>query len=227
MRGPSIQKTAAVSVLLHLTILVLSVALINYSKNVVMPSPYTVSLVSLSKGLSSGESVQKAEGPKSTPVEEVKSPEETKEATKTDKKADEKRFNEKMSELEAIAKLKRKKELRKKIAEISVKAGGTKSSAKLSKEGATGGPKGTLFDSYYAKIIEEIRQEWVYPDMGKKQLEAVVSVLIRKDGTITVQSMEKSSGDLLFDRSALKAVTKSSPVSAPPYEMEIGIRFYP
>ena len=61
MRGPSLQKTAAVSVLLHLTILVLSVVLINYSKNVVIPSPYTVSLVSSSKGRSSGESVKKAE----------------------------------------------------------------------------------------------------------------------------------------------------------------------
>jgi len=39
--------------------------------------------------------------------------------------------------------------------------------------------------------------------------------------------VEKSSGDLFFDRSALKAVTKASPVSPPPYEMEIGIRFFP
>ena len=69
MRGPSLQKTAAVSLLLHLTFLVLSVVLINYSKNVFIPSPYTVSLVSPSKGRSSGESVQKAEEPKSAAAE--------------------------------------------------------------------------------------------------------------------------------------------------------------
>jgi hypothetical protein len=85
MRGPSIQKTAAVSALLHLTILVLSSILINYSKNVVIPSPYTVSLVSSSRGRSSGERVQKAEGPKPTAAEKVMSPEESKEVTKTDK----------------------------------------------------------------------------------------------------------------------------------------------
>ena len=228
MRGPSIQKTAAVSALLHLTILVLSVVLINYTKNVVMPSQYTVSLVSSSKGRSSGESVHKVEELKSTAVEKAKSPEESKEVPKVAKKADEKRLDEKMSVLEALAKVKRIREIRKKMAAISVRGSGAKSGTRPSEQqGATGGSKGTLFDSYYAKITEEIRQEWVYPDMGKKQLEAVVSVLIRKDGAITVQGIEKSSGDLLFDRSALKAVTKASPVSPPPYEMEIGIRFYP
>jgi TonB family protein len=107
---------------------------------------------------------------------------------------------------------------------ISVRGGGTKSSDKPSKgTGATGGSKGSLFDIYYAKIIEEIRQEWAYPDMGKKQLEVVVSVLIERDGTIKVQRVEKSSGDLLFDKSALKALTKASPVTPPQNEMEIGI----
>jgi colicin import membrane protein len=84
-----------------------------------------------------------------------------------------------------------------------------------------------LFDSYYAKITDEIRQEWVYPDMGKKDIASIVAVTIRRDGHITIHGIEKSSGDLLFDRSVLKAVTKASPVSPPPYEMEIGIRFYP
>jgi len=228
MRGPSIQKTVSVSIVLHLLLLALSVVLINYSKNVFIPSPYTVNLVSSSKGRSSGERVQKAEEPKATAVEKAKSPEESKEVTKTDKKADEKRIEDKMSELSAKNRLKRNSDLRKKMAAISVRGSGAKSAAKPSKEeGATGGSKGTLFDSYYAKITEDIRQEWIYPDMGKKQLEAVISVLIRRDGTIKVQGIEKSSGDLLFDRSALKAVTKASPVSPPPYEMEIGIRFYP
>jgi colicin import membrane protein len=97
----------------------------------------------------------------------------------------------------------------------------------VEKEGGAGTPKGSLFDSYYAKITEEIRADWVYPDMGKKELASIVSVTIRRDGTITVHGIEKSSGDLLFDRSVLKAITKASPVSPPPYEMEIGIRFYP
>ncbi|MBS1114297.1 MAG: hypothetical protein H6Q93_1235 [Nitrospirae bacterium] len=228
MRGPSIQKTAAVSVLLHLTILALSVVLINYSKNVVMPSPYTVSLVSPSGGRSSGESVPRVEDSKSMAVEKAKSPEESKVLTKTDKKTDEKRFNERMSELEAIAKLKRNKELRKKIAEISGKAGTAKSTARSSeKQGAAGGQKGTPTEMYIAKISDAIWREWRWPDTAEKNLEAIIVVKISRDGSISVQEKEKASGNLFFDRSVLQAIAKASPVSPPPYEMEIGIRFYP
>jgi colicin import membrane protein len=48
-----------------------------------------------------------------------------------------------------------------------------------------------------------------------------------RDGTIKVQGIEKSSGNALFDRSAQRAIAKATPVTPPPYEMEIGIRFYP
>ena len=224
MRGPSIQKTVAVSMLLHLTILVISVVLINYSKNVVIPSPYTVSLVSPSKGRSSRESVQKAEEPKSTAVEKAKSPEESKEVTKTDKKADEKIFNERMSALEAIAKLKRNKELRKKMAAISVKGSGAKSGVRSSEKAEpAGGPKGTAEDIYRAKITEEIQSEWIYPEYMKKDHQAVVSVTIRKDGTLLDPKIEKKSGDVFFDNSVLKAVIKASPVTPPPSGMEMEI----
>jgi TolA protein len=232
MRGPSLQKTAAVSVLLHLTILVLSVVLINYSKNVVMPSPYTVSLVSPSKGRSSGERVQKIEEPKSTPVEKAKSPEESKEVTKTDKKADEKILNKKLAALktktDAIDKLARKNDIRKRIAEISGKAGTVKSTSRpTEKQGAAGGQKGIPTDMYIAKISDAIWREWHWPEMGKKDLEAVVSVTIRRDGSIKINNFEKRSGDLFFDKSVLKAITNASPVTPPLYEMEIGIRFTP
>jgi TonB family protein len=63
--------------------------------------------------------------------------------------------------------------------------------------------------------------------MGRKEIEAIVSVKILKDGTARVQRIEKSSGNALFDRSALKALAKASPLPPPPYEMEIGVRFYP
>ena len=68
---------------------------------------------------------------------------------------------------------------------------------------------------------------WVFPDTGKKDLEAIISIRILKDGTIISQRIEKSSGNPLFDRSAIKALAKASPLSPPPYEMDIGVRFYP
>ena len=54
-----------------------------------------------------------------------------------------------------------------------------------------------------------------------------MSVKILRDGTAIVQKVERSSGNALFDRSARRAVERASPLSPPPYEMEIGVRFYP
>ena len=62
--------------------------------------------------------------------------------------------------------------------------------------------------------------------MGKN-LEAVISVTIMSNGTVKINSVEKSSGNVLFDRSVLRAINKASPVSPPPHEMEIGLRFTP
>ena len=229
MRGPSIQKTTAASLLLHLALLALTVVLINYSRNVVLPSPYTVSLVNPERSGRSGPPVSRSRAPESriaeSPAAEKEAPVKESKMIDASSKNEQKRLDEKMSELLAKKKVERLVKLR---SVISVQSSGTKSPVgPADSRGAAGASKGSLFDSYYGKITDEIRGEWVYPDMGKKNLEAIVSVVISKDGTITVQGVEKSSGDLLFDRSALKAVTKASPVSPPPYEMEIGIRFYP
>lgn len=225
MRGPSIQKTAAFSAMLHLTVLFLSMVLIKYSKNIDMPLPYTVSLVSIDNARNAGPPVAGTAATEARAAEEKKPVKESKTVPDADNKAEQKRLDDRISELTSKKKIEQIVKLR---SVISVKAGDTKAIARPANGGgAARGSRGTPFDSYYAKITEEIRQEWVYPDMGKKQLEAVVSVLIRRDGAVTVQGIEKSSGDLFFDRSALKAVTKASPVSPPPYEMEIGIRFTP
>jgi colicin import membrane protein len=226
MREPSILKTAAVSLLVHLTLLVFSVVLLQYSRNVVMPSPYTVSLVNPENAGRPGPPVSRSRAVESRVSETEEPVKESTTTIDTTKKDDQKRIDDRMTELASKKKVENIVKLR---SVISVKGSSIKSSARPSakEEAPAGGSKATLVDNYYGKITEEIRQEWVYPDMGKKGLQAVVSVLIRRDGTITVQGIEKSSGDLLFDRSALKAVLKASPVSPPPYEMEIGINFYP
>jgi TonB family protein len=225
MREPSIQKITAASALLHLVLLVLSVVLINYSKNVVLPLPYTVTLVSPENAGQSSTAVSSSSEAQSSAPEAVKPVQKSEPMTDTTIKDDRKSVDDRISELTSKKKIERIVKLR---SVISVKSSGVKSSARpVENKGAAGGAKGTLFDSYYGKITNEIREEWAYPDYMKKNLEAVVSVWIEKDGTLTGMKIEKSSGDLFFDRSALKAVTKASPVSPPPYEMEIGIRFYP
>jgi len=234
MRGPSIQKTAAVSLLLHLALLAFSVVIINYSKDIVLPSPYTVSLVNPEETGRSGPPSSGARAPEAQtnePQAAKKEAAEKQAPVKKDKMIDAVSKNEQKTLEESMAALLAKKKVERiaKLRQVlSVKSSGQQSNAATSQKGGPpGGTKGSMFDSYYGKITDEIREEWAYPDYMKKNLEAIVSVVIGKDGVIKVQGVEKSSGDRFFDRSALEAVRKASPVSPPPYEMEIGIRFYP
>lgn len=223
MRGPSLQRTTFLSAALHLTFFLIAALILRHSRNVIMPSPYEVSLVgptSSSQGAAREEAaVQEQSGTRIT--------EQEKQADKTikDKKADMQRKASALSEIEAKKKIKRIAELR---SIVSIKSTDRANTQKTAAQGKGSGPaQGTLFDSYYGKITNQIRQEWVYPDTGEKNLEAVIAVRIARDGTVSVQGIEKSSGNALFDRSAMRALAKASPVAPPPYEMEIGMRFYP
>jgi TonB family protein len=87
--------------------------------------------------------------------------------------------------------------------------------------------------AYYTSIFNAIRQHWAIPDFLKtQQLEAVLVVVIRRDGKIESMQFEKRSGQPLFDESVERAVRKADPlppfpeVYAPPKE-EIALRFRP
>jgi TonB family protein len=93
---------------------------------------------------------------------------------------------------------------------------------------ASGEAQQGLLDNYINTISAQIRKEWVYPEVFRKNdLETVVSVRIDAEGNITVLGVEKSSQNGLFDRSIMRAITKASPVRRPPFAMEIGMRFHP
>jgi len=92
--------------------------------------------------------------------------------------------------------------------------------------GKSAGTQPLAPDSYYSMIYRKIWSEWAYPDAGSSGLEAIISIKIDRDGRIISHDIEKASGNALFDRSAVNAVTKASPLPPPPYEMEIGVRFY-
>jgi len=222
MIGPTLKKSAALSAALHLTVLLLSMFILRHSNNIVMPSPYIVSLVSPGNSLQKTDSSEIiSSDTKGTSLSDDKDNSKNSKEDKTSLK----RVEDRISELDAKKRVERIVKLR---SIISLKGKGEQNTQKTSAQSAnTGASKGTLFDSYYAKIRGQIWQEWIYPDTGDKNLETIIFVKIIKDGTVNVQGIEKSSGNILFDRSALKAIGKASPVTPPPYEMEIGIRFYP
>ena len=238
MKAPSLQKTTALSALLHLTLFLVAALVLEHSTHMKLPSPYIVDLVSPSgRSVSAGShhAAQRASRTRKTVKKAVPArqpAEKMKESNKLSKRIlermDEERIKERISELAAIDRIKEIYKLRQ---VISVPAGGQESGAKETAaahgDGKTAG-QGSV-GSYMDKITGEIWKQWSWDSsMGEKSLEAVISVLISKDGTITIQKIEKSSGNRFFDRSALIALKNASPVTPPPdrTEMEIGIRFF-
>jgi TonB family protein len=223
MKEPSLQKTTALSLALHLSFLLISFLLLRQSSQFLMPSSYTINLVSpealkgierrgrISSETTRGTSVTKDVPKKDVPKEDV------------DKKFNkDELIEEKISAIEAKKRVERIVRLR---SVISLK--GDANNKNISETPSINTGKGSISDDYYTKIRNQIWQQWVYPDTGKKDLEAIISIRIMKDGTISMQKIEKSSGNPLFDKSAIKALTKANPLSPPPYEMEVGVRFYP
>ena len=82
-------------------------------------------------------------------------------------------------------------------------------------------------DPYYALIHDRIWGQWVWHDPDARELTAVISMKIGKDGEIVSREIDKSSGNALFDRSAMNAIIKASPLPPPPVEMEVVLRFRP
>jgi colicin import membrane protein len=229
MKGPSLQKTAVLSAGLHVTFFLLAFLVLRQSSNIVMPSPYVVSLVSpgkIGQKATAPPAAASVQSPRAAAESRAVAPK--KEAPGFDEKKAEKLVKDRIAALEAKHRIKEKHEtlgrIRKEL--TAIRAGGEKAPKKSSAQtGAAGEASGG--ETYIDKVASEIHEEWHWPDYMKKDLEAVISMKIERDGTISQVRFEKKSGDGLFDRSIAQAIAKASPVTPPPYEMEIGVRFYP
>ncbi|MEW6068490.1 MAG: cell envelope integrity protein TolA [Nitrospirota bacterium] len=230
MKELSLQKVAFLSALLHLIVFLITFFVLNQSNNkIVIPLPYTVNLVSpeiLTDYKKAGDakttiieaSKKSVATSKSNILEKkVTKKEDIKQASKNKKEI----IEDKISAIAAKKKIEKIVELR---TIISLKAGENKLDSDLRSDSYN---KNVILGEYYNKVKKEIWQHWIFPDIGGKDIEAIISVKILKDGTISVQGLEKTSGNPFFDRSAINAITKASPLTPPPYEMEIGVRFYP
>jgi colicin import membrane protein len=225
MRGPSLQKTALASLTLHLTAFLVLFVLLRQTNHVLIPSQMTVSLVSPDimsepRGEDNAAVSRESEEPAAPHPEKI-AEKDMKEAARQKEMVE-----KKIAALEVQAAKKRIEKIVRLRSIISLKAGGNRPKGGAQ---ATGYPqgKGSTFDNYYSKITREIWQQWVFPDTGQKNLEAIISIRIFRNGMTTEPKIEKSSGNALFDRSAIRALAKASPLTPPPYEMEIGVRFYP
>jgi len=88
--------------------------------------------------------------------------------------------------------------------------------------------------NYLAALYDRVQQFWVLPEMRhwKKDLETIVVVTIRRDGSISQTVVEKKSRDPFFDQFVMKTLQKAVPMPRFPKLMtqstiEIGLRFRP
>lgn len=138
------------------------------------------------------------------------------------------RVAKEIERIRVISALKKRKKAREKTQEIQI--GREKTPDKLVQgTGIPGSESGGDIHFYYSIIGQKIWQQWVVPDFKTSGLEmAKISIRISKDGKVISREIEKSSGNALFDRSAMKAISKASPLPPPPFgEMEVGLNFHP
>jgi colicin import membrane protein len=91
------------------------------------------------------------------------------------------------------------------------------------------GAKLKVLDEYYRRIQDRILEVWVFPKIDMKNLEATISLTVMPNGEVIINRFERPSGNKLFDRSALKAIHRASPLEPPPFGegIEVGVNFIP
>jgi colicin import membrane protein len=136
-----------------------------------------------------------------------------------------------ISKIEKKVKAEKPDYLAKAISRIETRARSTDEEA----SGRGGSANGITIRMYQLAVEEQIKSNWSYPvalmDSKKlKDLEAIVLVKVRQDGTIVKSWFKKRSASSIFDGSVLKAVERSDPL--PPFPEgytksydEIEIRF--
>ncbi|MBF0558590.1 MAG: TonB C-terminal domain-containing protein [Nitrospirae bacterium] len=231
MKAPGIYSALTFSFFLHIAFITLSFYLGKefYTRKPAMH--YVVSLVSPSQLTESGGGPHSAASsaapePAGKEIERhvEKQQVEMHTETRQKKKADSTIVQDRINELKAIQKIERLAELRK-IVDIGAGQRSIQTNKTSSGSGSSGNSGGT--NDYYAIVGEKIAQQWIFPDTLHADLETVVSIRIRADGSITIEKVEKSSGNPLFDRSVMRAINMASPLPPPLREMEMGLRFNP
>jgi outer membrane biosynthesis protein TonB len=221
MREPGLQKTTALSLALHLTAFLIAFLFLKQSNHIIISPTYTVSLISsdILTGIDKGKNIDAPDTSKESVTQADIPKKNIKEISKGKEMVEEK--------ISAIAAKKKKIDTLAKLHEIiSIKASGGKHSIAAKTTSSTQG-KANTSDDYYSKITNEIHDQWnCPPQICKNDLKAVISIRILKDGT-AIAKLENSSGNILFDKLARRAIGKASPLTPPPYEMEIDVGFRP
>ena len=117
---------------------------------------------------------------------------------------------EKIREIPKKVKKKEEKGKTKEMQEFSLKGGGK---AKINLN--------IPYSYYFGVLLQKISENWNYTHLSKDTLRATIYFVILKDGSIQDVKVEKTSKDLVFDQSALRAVILTKKVPPLPEEMNM------
>jgi len=242
MRAPGLYSAFTGSIVLHALLIAASIIVVRHSNFKRLPASYIVSLVSAppASSLSSSKEADTAgsqkldaaaKPEKAQPAKPVMYPPASQKQRNNSKKEDERLVSERIAALQAKKQVERSATLRKILEIESQKQAGSRSSSARAGQSVTqksnAGGQNASGGDYDSRVTEKIRQQWIFPENIDRDLEAIVSIKVARDGSITIQKIEKSSGSLLFDRTVLRAIAKAGPLPQPPKEMEIVVRFRP
>ncbi|MBU4320737.1 MAG: cell envelope integrity protein TolA [Thermodesulfovibrionales bacterium] len=226
MKEPSLPATTFFSFLVHLTFIFIALITIKNANHFTLPSAYIVSLVAEISELPArgkeGTAAQTEE-----PEQKMKLPSEP---LKSKASEDSRQYiSDRIAAIEATRKAKRVVKLRKLVSIKGADKQG-KDTKEISPPAKGSANEAAILEDYFERIGKEIRQRWAFPEAWGKNLEAVISVTIMSNGVVKINKVEKSSGNVLFDRSVLRAINKASPFPPPPHGMDIELpplRFTP
>lgn len=180
------------------------------------------------------------------PIEKVKKEDIVEKITKPPKKmekAEERKFDSKQLEkaLEEIRKRAALDKIQKQVArrESHEKAEDrpsvTPPIVSVAATAQTGPGADEKMKEYYSRIWAKIKGAWTIPENLSKEvvdLEAILIVIIERDGTIRKWWFEKKSGHSAYDQTVVRAIMKADPLPPIPKDfsentIEIGLRFSP
>ena len=240
MKAPGLYSAFTGSIFLHVLLIAASIIAVRHSNFKRVPASYIVSLVSAPPASSISSSKEADNGSQKTDavakpekmrqVKQTMHPLTAKKQKNNTKKEDDRLVNDRIAALQAKKQIEKSAALRKILEVESTKQAEGRSlpsraGHSVAHKANASGPNGG--GDYDSRVTEKIRQQWLFPESIDRDLEAIVSIRVARDGSITIQKVEKSSGSPLFDRTVLRAIAKAGPLPQPPKEMEIVVRFRP
>jgi colicin import membrane protein len=218
MKTDRLYSSLFFSLSLHSLLVLAVVAYMMYSGAHYKAAVFDVSLVSPTENSPSAGMPRSVEAPVEAPKKE-KRPQTAEKKPEMVTPQEKSAANERIAALEAKRKIESMQRLRKSI-DISAK-GTSSSTGQTSVPGTPGGP------DYGSMIGSIIHEKFRIPESMDKDLLAIINIRIARNGNVTILGFEKKSGNALYDRAAIKAITDASPLPPPPSEMERAIRLRP